>query len=274
MSAIDGIIYATKSDCYQEGERQDIKRIIVHSTGCNNPNLKRYVQPDDGKIGKNRYNNSWNEPDTDVCVHCAIGKDKDGNVKTYQVLPFYYRAWGVYQGVNGSWNNGSIQFEMLEDDLSDKDYCKKCFDKAVELCAYLCKEYNIPVSQIFSHNECGKMGYGSQHIDPDNWWGKHGYTMDKFRSAVKDFMTPKVLDKSGYKKGDATIGSLALKELLLYAKKVGLHSCGLDENEHVGDGTIRAINAMLKKWGYAQNGIAGKAFILKLANDIRKYARK
>ena len=45
------------------------KGILWHSTGCNNPNLARYVQPDDNApnreelikiIGVNKYNNDWN----------------------------------------------------------------------------------------------------------------------------------------------------------------------------------------------------------------------
>ena len=269
MSAIDGIIFATKSDCYQTGNRLIPREIVVHSTGCNNPNLKRYVQPDDGKIGVNKNNNSWNEPNVDVCVHCAIGKDKDGNVKTYQILPFYYKAWGVYQGVNGSSNDTAIQFEMLEDDLTDKAYCKKCYDKAVELCAYLCKEFNIPITRIYSHKEVGENGFGSKHVDPMNWWGKHGYTMDTFRKAVSEKIHGKpVLDVTGYKKGDETIGSLLLKKYLKLAKDLGFHNKGFYDNAGVGDGTINAVNAMLKKWGYKENGIAGKNFINKLALQI------
>ncbi len=50
------------------------KGILWHSTGANNPNLKRYVQPSDTKpaedtyskdqwlkiLGKNQYSNDWN----------------------------------------------------------------------------------------------------------------------------------------------------------------------------------------------------------------------
>ena len=79
-----------------------------------------------------------------------------------------------------------------------------------------------------------------------------------------------VLDKSGYKKGDATIGSLALKELLLLAKKLGLHKCGMDENRTFGDGTLKAVNYLLGVWGYSQNGIAGENFIKRLKAEIEK----
>ena len=49
---------------------------MVHSTGANNPNLNRYIGPDDGLLGKNQYNNHWNQDRPDgrqVCVHGLSG---------------------------------------------------------------------------------------------------------------------------------------------------------------------------------------------------------
>lgn len=186
MSAIDGKIIAAKSDCYKKNQKMTPKGIVVHSTGCNNPNIKRYVAPDDGVIGNNPNGNSMNEPGQDVCVHAIIGKDKNGNVKCYQILPFDICCWGVGSGSKGSYNYNPayIQFEMCEDGLNDKTYCKACYDKAVEFCTYLCKIYNISIDNIVSHHEAGQKGYGSQHTDPDNWWAKFGLNMDGFRKAV------------------------------------------------------------------------------------------
>lgn len=277
MSAVDYVIMATKSDCYKTGATMKPTHIVVHSTGCANPNLKRYIQPDNGSIGVNPYNNSMNEPNQNVCVNALIGLDKNGSVKTVQCLPWYFKAWGVYKGDKGSFNDCAIQFEICEDDLSSKTYCRNAYNKAVELCAYLCKEYNIPVKNVVSHKEVGEMGYGSKHIDPMNWWGKYGYTMDGFRTAVQkkiDGTDKPILDKTGYKSGDNTIGALALKELLLIAKQLGLHKYGMDENTYVGKGTINAINSFLDKWGYAKNSIAGANFIMKLTNDIKNKLKK
>ena len=82
--------------------------------------------------------------------------------------------------------------------------------------------------------------------------------------------TKPVLDKTGYKKGDSTIGSLALKELLLIAKTLGLHNYGMDNNKPFGDGTLKAVNYLLGQWGYSQNGIAGENFIKRLKTEIEK----
>ena len=82
--------------------------------------------------------------------------------------------------------------------------------------------------------------------------------------------TKPVLDKSGYKKGDSTIGSLALKELLLLAKTLGLHKYGMDKNKPFGDGTLKSVNYLLGQWEYQQNGIAGENFIMRLHTEIDK----
>ena len=187
MSAIDGKIIATKCPCYKAGQKMTPKGIVVHSTGAPNPNLKRYVQPDDGNLGYNDNHNSWNEPSNEVIPHLAIGKDKNGNVKTYQVLPFDICCWCVGSGWNGSYNYNPayIQFEICEDDLDDKAYCTACYKKAVELCVYLCKKFGFSISNIVSHHEAGASGMGSQHVDPDNWWPKFGYSMNGFRADVR-----------------------------------------------------------------------------------------
>ena len=65
----------TNNACYKAGKSIVPKGIFVHSTGANNPNLKRYVGPDDGLLGKNTYNNHWNQPmDRQVCVHAFIAR--------------------------------------------------------------------------------------------------------------------------------------------------------------------------------------------------------
>ena len=70
--------------------------VMVHSTGANNPNLKRYVGPDDGLLGVNQYGNHWNTATpggSQVCVHAFIGKLKDGSIATYQTLPWNMQGW-------------------------------------------------------------------------------------------------------------------------------------------------------------------------------------
>ncbi len=175
----------TKNDCYKKATKMTPKGIVVHSTGANNPNLKRYVQPDDGLLGVNKYNNHWNKSGVSKCVNAFIGKDKNGAVQVYQTLPWNYAPWGVGKGKKGSYNTSHIQFEICEDNLKDAEYFADAFNLAAELCAYLCKEYNLSVNSIVSHKEANKAGYASNHGDCDHWLKKHGKTMDWFRDKVK-----------------------------------------------------------------------------------------
>lgn len=79
----------------------------------------------------------------------------------------------------------------------------------------------------------------------------------------------KTLDKKGYKKGDKTIGVFAFKQLLLIAKSKKMITASLNNDNTFGNGTEKAVNELLKKWGYKQTGIAGNNFIKKLGDKLR-----
>lgn len=174
----------TNNACYKAGRTIAPKGIMVHSTGANNPWLKRYVAPDDGLLGKNQYGNHWNQDKPDgrqVCVHAFIGKLADGSIATYQTLPWNHRGWHA----GGSANNTHIGFEICEDDLSDATYFRKVFTEAVELCVHLCKLYGLTEKDIICHSEGYKQGIASNHADVMHWFPRHGENMDTFRAAVK-----------------------------------------------------------------------------------------
>lgn len=174
----------TENACYKAGKKIAPKGIIVHSTGANNPNLKRYVGPDDGKLGVNQYDNHWNtyQPGgRNVCVHAFIGKLADGSVATYQTLPWDHRGWHC----GGSGNDTHIGFEICEDGLTDPVYFGKVYQEAVELCAYLCKQFKLTEADVICHSEGYKKGIASNHNDVMHWFPKHGKSMDTFRADVK-----------------------------------------------------------------------------------------
>ena len=187
----------TDSKCYKAKDYCSPVGIVVHSTGANNANLKRYVQPSKSdpnydslikKIGKNNNGNHWNRS-VNKAVHYFIGKLADGTVGTANVLPENYCAWGVGKGKKGSYNYNPfahIQFEVCEDGLKDKDYFAKIYKEAVELCADICKRWRWKAGVIVSHNEAYKKGYASNHADIDHWLKKHGKTMNDFRSDVQN----------------------------------------------------------------------------------------
>ena len=174
----------TENACYKAGRTITVKGIMVHSTGVNNPWLKRYVGPDDGLLGKNQYNNHWNTyhpGGREVCVHAFIGKLADGTIATYQTLPWNHRGWHA----GGSANNTHIGFEICEDGLTDYTYFQKVYREAAHLCAYLCKEYGLTEQNIICHSEGYKQGVASNHGDVMHWFPKHGKNMDTFRADVK-----------------------------------------------------------------------------------------
>lgn len=184
----------TENACYKAGAKMSPKKIMVHSTGANNPYLKRYVGPDDGLLGKNQYGNHWNQNKPDglqVCVHGFIGKLADESIASYQTLPWDMVGWHSGSGKNGSANRmGYIGFEICEDNTNDPVYFAKVYQEAVELCAYLCQMYNLdPIQDIICHSEGYKMGIASNHADVMHWFPKHGKSMDTFREAVKAAVT-------------------------------------------------------------------------------------
>lgn len=181
----------TQNACYKAGRTITPKGIMVHSTGANNPSLKRYVGPDDGLLGKNQYNNYWNQDKPDgrqVCVHGFIGKLADESIATYQTLPWNHRGWHA----GGSANDTHIGFEICEDGLTDATYFNAVYKEATELCAYLCKEYKLdPMADgvIIGHYEGHRRGIASNHADPGHWFPKFGKSMDTFRTEVKRLLT-------------------------------------------------------------------------------------
>ena len=160
--------------------------IIIHSTGANNPNLKRYVNAPE-ICGENPYRNYFDRPDSNVCPHAVIGKDKNGEVKAAKLLPWNVCCWGCGSGSKGSYNYSPayIQIEIAEDALNDRAYFKEAFGLAADLCQRLMKNYpTIKSGNIISHKEACARGYASNHGDPEHWLARFGKNMDWFRSQV------------------------------------------------------------------------------------------
>lgn len=194
----------TQSTCYKGTRTMEVLGVLWHSTGANNPWLKRYVQPSDNDpnrayllnlLGKNAYGNDWNHVSRQAGLNCWVGKLADGTVTTIQTMPWSFRPWGCGSGAKGSCNTGWIQFEICEDDLSNRDYFEKCYQEACEITAYLCKLYNIDpkemvtfngmkVPTILCHYDSYKLGMGCNHSDVYPWFNKYGKTMDSVREDV------------------------------------------------------------------------------------------
>ena len=183
----------TKNPCYTAGRKITVKGLMLHSVGCPQPKASVFI-------------NNWNSPSYDsACVHGFI----DGNDGTvYQTLPWNHRGWHCGSGSKGSGNNTHIGVEMCEpacirytgganftcsDTAEARTVAKRTYEAAVELFAYLCRQYNLnPTADgvIISHREGHSRGIASNHGDPEHLWNGlgMGYTMDGFRKAVKAVM--------------------------------------------------------------------------------------
>ena len=182
----------TKNPCYKAGKTIKVKGIMLHSVGCSQPSAMAFI-------------NSWNTPDSKVCVHGFI----DANTgEVYQTLPWNHRGWHC----GGKANDSHVAIEMCEPKsikytsganftCNDKNKAQNSvtitYLSAVRLVAYLCDKYGLnPLQEgvILSHSEGYKKGVTSNHADPEHLWKQLGmsYTMDSFRKDVKSAMTKKI----------------------------------------------------------------------------------
>ena len=175
-----------QNDSYKAGRTITVKGLMLHSVGCNQPSASVFLK-------------NWNKSGVEACVHAFI----DGNSGTiYQTLPWNHRGWHG----GGSSNNTHIGVEMCEpsqikytggasftcsDKAAARKVAERTYKSAVELFAYLCKQYNLnPLTQICSHHEGYLKGIATNHGDPEHLWKGLGmsYTMDGFRKDVKAAM--------------------------------------------------------------------------------------
>lgn len=166
--------FLTKNACYTRNQIITPTKIMLHSTACPGVPAKNFVK-------------SWNTAypnNKAVCVHAFLNPGE-----VYQTLPWNFRAWHC----GGSGNNVAIGFEICEPkDYADGSYFVEAKNTALELCAYLCKEFGLTANDVTSHCEANKKygsSYASNHSDLDHWWKKyHDYTMDDFRTELSDLL--------------------------------------------------------------------------------------
>ena len=217
----------TQSTCYKQTRKFTPKGILWHSTGANNPNLKRYVQPDDSDpkraellslLGVNTAHNDWNHISYQAGLNFWIGKLADGTVAAVQTMPWDYRPWGCGSGSKGSCNDTHIQFEICEDGLNDKAYFESCYKEACEMTAYQCKMFDIDpkgkisyngvsVPTIIDHTGSNSIGLGSNHADVQHWFKRYGKTMDNVRNDVAEMLAA---DKGSTTHAETKVTSAAL----------------------------------------------------------------
>lgn len=270
----------TQSTCYKGTRKFTPKGVLWHSTGANNPWLKRYVQPDDkaadrsewlNRLGKNQYNNDWNHKEVQAGLNFWIGKLADGTVAAVQTMPWDYRPWGCGSGSKGSCNDTHIQFEICEDGLNDASYFNAVYKEACEVTAYLCRMFGIDpkgtisykglsVPTIIDHSGSHSLGLGSNHADIQHWSRKYGKTMDNVRNDVAAILagdgasvTP-VEPDTNLKKGDKGEAVKTMQTMLITC---GYDCGGTGADGDFGKNTDAALRAFQKDNGLTVDGIYG-----------------
>lgn len=266
-------LFFTESDCYKADVRQKSIGVQVHSTGANNPYLRRYVQPDDGRLGANKNGNSHNRPGVDVCASAYIGKLEDGTVAVYQTLPWDMRCWISGKGENGNANKlGYIGFEICEDDRTDLFYFQQAvMGAAVNLTAHLCQIMGVRPDDVLEryaegaalavmdHSELAARGLASGHADITHWLRMFGKRMNDFRREVQAAMDEGVevtyIDVEGKEEWIEMD-----KEMEVYASNGGYTNLReLPDTESVSleklrNGDIVRVTAMTGVWSKVEHG--------------------
>ncbi|OIJ17349.1 N-acetylmuramoyl-L-alanine amidase [Anaerobacillus alkalilacustris] len=216
--------FMTRNDCYKAGRKITPKGIMIHSTAAPGVMAAAWFS---------RWNKSYQagEINRQVCVHAFVD-DKE----VWQYLPWDHRGWHA----GGSANNTHIGIEICEPGgfsysggsnmvgynvSRNEAYFRKAWQNAVELCVFLCKEYNLTEKDIIGHAEGHRQGIASNHADPLHWFPKHGEGMDTFRAEVKKALASKQKPSPSQKYYRVQIGAYSIKAnaeaQLARAKKAG-----------------------------------------------------
>ena len=183
---------------YKIARKMDPCGIILHSTGFNNPYLKRYVQTENKSsslfnlLGNNKYKNDWNSIKTAAIPHIIVGKFENENIGSIQLLPWTYQSKKSGVGRKGSCDNGWIQIELCEDNLKDEKYFQEVYSEMIKNIVFLCKKFNLnPIGKtknnipiLLCHAEAHSLGYATNHGDILHWLKNFNKTMEDIRQDV------------------------------------------------------------------------------------------
>lgn len=141
--------------------------LVVHSTGNPGATAWNHVQYWD-RIGNDAYMSQW------VC-------DWTNGGTVYQVAPGNAVTWHVG---NGNWR--SVGIEICEG--TTREQADKSIDTAAQWCAYYLKEQGWGIDRLISHNEARTKWGGTDHVDPDPYLQRWGYSWSWFKSKVAGYM--------------------------------------------------------------------------------------
>lgn len=229
-----------------------------------------------------------------IKTHVGKALDYDGvtGVQCVDLAKYYLdEVFGIKPG---AWGDAHAYY----DNYNNLPELKKNFTRIANTPDFVPKKGDIMVwATSLSSSGCGHIAICTGEGDTkkfasydQNWTGNHdactkithnydhvlGVLRPKDQTKVtgeekkSEKKATKVLDAKGFQYGANNTGILAYKELLLQAYDKGLIHTKVAEDGGFGDGTKKATNELLKKWGYVQNGIMGPNLVKKLAKELKK----
>lgn len=123
---------------------------------------------------------------------------------------------------------------------------------------------------MWQYSSTGKVNGISGNVDMDECYEDYPRIIKEggFNGYTKASQL-KTLDTAGLKYNDKSIAVLALKQLMYIAKAKGWIKSNFKNDYGFGDGTQAAVNELLKRFGYKQNGIAGDNFVKLLGEKLK-----
>ena len=291
-----GAYYYTYSLSPEE-DRQELDKILGRLAG-KKPTYPVAIDVEDGDGYKSKYG-GWNRENVSRNARYLL----DG-LKRAGYYPMIYTGFeevenlidrDIYMGVDmwfahwssrcgytednlGIWQFGGesnyICSKYIEGQIFDQDYCYKDYPSIIKSGGW--NNWGTPkpakkkpIEMIAFEVIDGYWGSGDERKELLTAAGyDYKAVQDRVNEICASWSKPK-LDTAGYKLGDSNSAILAVKEMLLIARKLGIINQGVSENNGYGDGTLIAVNLILKLGGYNQNGIIGDNFIKHLTKLIR-----
>jgi len=141
--------------------------VVVHSTAVLDAPAKNHVA---------YFKREWNKRKS--FVHFFV----DWN-EIVQTADINYKAWGAGQIANQRY----VHIELCE--TRDRDKFLESYKRLVWLTAWLLYQRKLgvePRQTLWTHNWVSKYLGGTDHVDPDPYFKRHGMTVDQFVRDVKE----------------------------------------------------------------------------------------
>ena len=194
------------------------------------------------------------------------GIGTDGRVGLY--VDEANRSWCSSNATN---DHQAITIEVANDKIGGNWHVSdKALTKLIALCVDICKRNGI-TKLTYTGDKTGNLTthdmFASTACPGPYLKSKMSYIATEVN---KQLAGKPVLDKTGSKLNSRDTQSFAIKRLLQIAYLLKIVSVCPTNDGLYGKTTEKAVNSLLKKWGYKQTGVAGTQFVNKLSVEIKR----